>query len=378
MFIHGGKTLNRTVEKGKTLVVDGPASVTIQSGKAEVFGFQIADSRKIVIREGKRLPFSVQETASFVLAIGAEASIEEKEGSTIPQSWVAAYDELSEVQKKPFVVLVVGGVDSGKSSFCTYIVNRLVNGRRRIAVLDEDLGQSDLGPPCTVAYVYVSKPVTDLFNLKPTNAFFVGANSPSGTVDRTIEGIAFLKEEILADARADFVIVNTDGWAGEEAVQFKGRLASVLGPDVVFCLQSEEAPPFCAAMGDAFAEFRQVRVESPVAVRERNREKRRSLRELGYSKYLDGARVKVFSLNHLKIEGKESHALIEGGKAQNLLVGLHDLQRRFLGIGVLREVDYTRRAIKVFTAVSEKPASVFFGSVRLDDDLREVQEKANA
>ena len=370
--------MKKTVEKGKTLLVDGPASVTVLSGKAEVFGFQISDARKIVIREGKRLPFTVQETASFDLALGGEAGVEEKEGSTIPQSWVAACNALHVTQKKPFVILVVGGVDSGKSSFCTYIVNRLVGDKRRVAVLDEDLGQSDVGPPCTVAYAYVAKPVTDLFNLKPAKVFFVGVNSPSEAVDRTIEGVAFLRAEIFADAHANFVVVNTDGWAGEEAVQFKTRLAATLGPDIVFCLQGDEAPSFCAALGDPLAEFRHERAESPVVVRERNGEKRRNLRELGYAKYLEGARVKVFALNYLTIEGEGSKALIKEGKAQNLLVALYDGQKRFLGIGILREVDYTRRAIKVFTSVAEKPAFVFFGKIRLDEYLHEIPEKVTA
>jgi polynucleotide 5'-hydroxyl-kinase GRC3/NOL9 len=329
-----------------------------------------------VIREGKRLPFAVQEKASFEISRGADGDFGEVEGNTIPQSWVTAYDTLREIQKKPAIALVVGGIDSGKTSFCTYLINRLVSEKRRVAVLDEDLGQSDVGPPCAVAYAYVAKPVTDLFNLKPANAFFVGVNSPSGAVDRTIEGAAFLKAEILAEATADFVIVNTDGWGGvEEAVQFKARLATALGPDMVFCLQGEEVPSFCSSLGDALAEFRQERAESPVAVRERTREKRRDLRELGYAKYLENGRVKVFALNHITVEGKENNALIWQRRTENLLVGLYDLKKKFLGIGILREVDYTRKAIKVFTAVEEKPAFVFFGKMRLDENLHEIPEK---
>ena len=174
MFIHGGIRLNKTVEKGKTLLVDGPASVTIISGKVEVFGFLIKDTRKIVIREGKRLPFAIEETASFSVSIGTEAGVMELEGSTIPQSWFIAYSMLREIEKKPATVMVIGGSDFGKTSFCTYLTNKLVSERFKVTVLDEDLGQSDIGPPGTVAYAFVDKPVTDLFNLKPANTCFCG------------------------------------------------------------------------------------------------------------------------------------------------------------------------------------------------------------
>jgi hypothetical protein len=76
--------MNRTVEKGKTLLVDGPASVSVVSGKVEVFGFFAKDVGKIVIREGKRLPFAILETANVDIVLGENASAEEIEGNTIP------------------------------------------------------------------------------------------------------------------------------------------------------------------------------------------------------------------------------------------------------------------------------------------------------
>ncbi|MCW4018789.1 MAG: Clp1/GlmU family protein [Candidatus Bathyarchaeota archaeon] len=367
-----------TVGKGKTLLVDGPASVTLTAGKAEVFRFQIRQARKIVIREGKRLPFNVQENASFNLALGAEAQAQEVEGDTVPHSWQAAYQTLRETPKKPAAAMVFGRVDSGKTSFCTYLVNRLVAEGLKVALLDEDLGQSDVGPPCTVAYTNVTKPVTDLFKLKPAKVFFVGANTPSLETKKTSQGVTYLTQEILATPTVDYVIVNTDGWATEEAVQFKADLAEAVKPDVVFCLQGEELPTFCAMLGDALAGFRQERVESPVAIRERTREKRRNLRELGYAKYFENGRVKVYALNHITVENKESNTLIWQRRAENLLVALYDGSRQFMGVGVIRDVDYNRKALKVFTAVQEKPASVVFGKIRLDENLREIPEKASA
>ena len=93
--------MNRIVDKGRTLLVDGPASVTVNSGKVEVFGLTVNVTGKVVIREGKRLPFEVLETASLEISAGESASVEEVNGSTIPESWVKSVQELLDVQTKP-------------------------------------------------------------------------------------------------------------------------------------------------------------------------------------------------------------------------------------------------------------------------------------
>ena len=212
MDIHfqGGNRIIRTVEKGKTLMVDGPASVIVTSGKVEAFGFIVGGTSKVVIREGKRLPFAVEENATFDISLGENASVEEVDGSTIPPSWVRSFEELLKIQAPSVTAMVLGTVNSGKTSFCTYLINRLLREKKKVAILDGDLGQSDIGPPSTVAYAFVTKPLTDLFNLEAKNAFFVGVTSPSGAIDKVIKGLASLKKEISSN-NPDFIVINTDG-----------------------------------------------------------------------------------------------------------------------------------------------------------------------
>jgi len=51
---------------------------------------------------------------------------------------------------------------------------------------------------------------------------------------------------------------------------------------------------------------------------------------------------------------------------------MYDAQRKFWGIGILREVDSVRKTLKVLTSVSVAPSSIAFGKVRLDENLKEV------
>ena len=421
--------MNQTAEKGKTLLIDGPASVAVASGQAEVFGFKVGNTSRIVIREGKRLPFTVEETATFNISLGEGASVEEAEGNTIPPSWAKSYEELSSLQGKPITALVLGTVDSGKSSFCTYLINRLLREKKKVAILDGDLGQSDIGPPCTVSYTFVTRPVTDLFNLETKNVFFAGVTSPSTIISKMIEGLATLKKDILA-SNPDFLIINTDGWVEEEdAIYYKIKLVEELNPDMVFCIQQKDE---LAPLLGALEKFRKAVIESPPAIGQRSKERRKNLRELGYIKYLRNSKVQSLPLSWLKVEKsdvfglnggqpnpraaakiyallgmkplhyvelrdkvsviigktrwigaenlkkaeeftKKKVAIIRKGEEDGILLGLYDAKRKFRGIGVLQEIDYLRKTLKILTPVSKDIAIVVMGKLKLDKNLKEIQ-----
>ncbi|MDI6690652.1 MAG: Clp1/GlmU family protein [Candidatus Bathyarchaeota archaeon] len=408
--------------------MDGPASVTVVSGVVEVFDSLVESKGKVVIREGKRLPFTAKETATLEISLGENASIEEVDESTIPLSWTEAYEQLLNFQNKPVVAMVIGTVDSGKTSFCTYLTNKLLHEKQKVAILDGDLGQSDIGPPCTVAYTYITKSVTDLFNLEAKNAFFIGVTSPSTAINKVIKGLTSLKKEIL-DTDPDFIVINTDGWVeGEDAVNYKVQLAKELNSEIIFCIQQkDELTPLLNSLEG----FKKIVVESPSAIKQRSREKRRSLRELGYIKYLKNAKVQSLPIGWLKIEANEFLGLsthhgdmkqarkvydflgmkplhfaelkdrvymvigrscwindekikkleeilgkkivvIRKGEEEGLLVALYNNDRKFLGIGVLREIDYSRKTLKIFTPVSEGISIVALGRVKLDKNLKET------
>ncbi len=354
--------------EGGTVLVDGPASVLVVEGKAEVFGSSMKIGKKVVIREGKRLPVFIKEKADLEVSLGENAEISEVDGDTIPKSWITAFETLKGMPGKPIVAMVLGKIDSGKSSFCTYLANRLHAEKSKVAILDGDVGQSDIGPPGTVAYVFVARPVTDLFTLKEDNAFFVGATSPSEALDAVVRGNVEMKTEILLQA-PDFVIVNTDGWVeGELAVAYKTRLAQELGVNIVFHVQQEaELVPLIAAL----EKVEKCEVTIPSVVMERRTEKRRSLREMGYAKYLAGGKAR--SLPFRLITTEELKAAADGLDGEgNQVLGFYGSQRRFLGIGVLCGIDFARKTLKVFTPVSAEPSCIVLGKIRLDRNQKEI------
>lgn len=361
--------MKRTVKKGKTLLVDGPASLTLLKGKTTILGTPLKVGEKLIIREGKRLPLEVERKTVFELTLGKDGSVEEADGSTMPVSWETASDEALS-HGKPVTVAVMGGVDSGKTSFCVYLANKALNRGRKVTVIDADLGQSDIGPPATIGFSPVTIPLRDLFELEVENAYFVGMTSPSGAVDHVLGGLKAVKKWVL-ETEVDLLIVNTDGWIdGEDAAEYKVQAVETLAPDITVGLQQEkELAPILAALKDT----KIFSVESPKAIWKRGQERRKTLRELSYKKYLRGAKTQTFPLNWTEVTDAfgrkmnlETEVLEEG-----LLVALQNERGRFLGIGVLSGIDYRRRMLKVYTPVSEKVSTIRVGEVIIDKKGRE-------
>ena len=289
-----------SVSKGKTLLVDGPASLGLLKGNVRVLGAALKVGEKIVIREGKRMPFEVRRRATFDLTLGETASVEEVEGGTVPTSWENASKDIVS-DSRPVTVMVMGGVDSGKTSFCVYLANKALEKTWKVAVIDADLGQSDLGPPSTIGFGHVTESIKDLFEMGAENAYFVGLTSPSRAVSHVLKGITTLKS-MISGSDVDLLIVNTDGWIeGEDAADYKVQLVERIAPDVVVGMQKGIE---LKSILTSLKETRAFAVESPPAILKRSREKRKILRELGYRKYLKEAKVRVFSLGWVDVQGK--------------------------------------------------------------------------
>lgn len=359
--------MQQTVKPDRTLIVDGPASVQLASGNAEVFGYIVKQS-KIVIREGKRLPFFVTEEAVFDISLGAGASIQEIEGNTIPSSWSKPIEAVLALQKRPVVVLVVGKADSGKSSFCTYIVNKLVEGKCKVAILDGNIGQSDIGPSTTVGYAVTSKHVTELYSLRLANAVFVGVTSPVAAIAKTLEGYTAMLKETL-QRQVDYVVVNTDGLvSGDIGVRYKTSLIEELKPDIVVAVPvADELAPLIASLDTAV-----IVVEPSLALCPRSPEKRKSLREMSYTRYLKDSKLQCYPMSQLTVEPR--NAVPKNLEPQkSILVGLYGSDSKFLGIGVLREFNPVRKVLKVQTAVAAKPKRLVIGKVRVNEKYQEIE-----
>jgi polynucleotide 5'-hydroxyl-kinase GRC3/NOL9 len=361
--------LQKTIPTNNTLLVDGPASVEVVAGKTEVFGKPLGAKKKIMIKEGKRKPFYATEALTLQVQLGANAAVTEVEGSTVPLSWNNPFEFLKKLQVKPAIVMIMGASDAGKSSFSTYLLNKLVESKHKVGVLDGDLGQSDLGPSATVGYTIAEKQVTELGNLRMQNGFFVGETSPVGAMKQTVHGLGVMMKE-LQEKQPNYIIINTDGFiAGDIAVDYKLCLIKELKPNLVIGIQAKsELEPIQSSLGGGMV----ITIEPSTAHSTRNIETRKTNRERTYAKFLEGSKLLCIPMNQLILEPRNAiPKMVDPNRG--LLVGLYGNGTKFLGIGVLRAINQTRRTLKIQTSVQVKPTRLVFGKVELDRRLQEVQ-----
>ena len=358
-------------EAGKTLVIAGPASFELTEGEASVLGAPLDSARNIVPR-GKQTPVEIHSLSSFRVSLGEDAGVEVLDGSTIPLSWREAGSALVELGEG--VAVVVGGADTGKTTLCTFLSNYLIAENRQVAVVDADIGQTDLGPPTTMAAGEVKTRVTSLSQIIPSERLFIGLTSPGRAKGKVIRSTKRLVGYHTTPGR--ITIVNTDGWvSGNEAVLYKLQMLDELQPDITLGIGGSDISPVLQA-GNRTT----LLVGSPDTIKERSRLDRRELRSLGYKKYLAGASLRTFRMNgtrlrHFTTVGDLGLDRVSRSWVENLkdtVVGLLDADDLLQEIGILKDIVSSARMVKIWSRISNLPAKIEVGDVKLNNDGREL------
>ena len=131
--------------------------------------------------------------------------------------------------------LLVGATDRGKTTFTALAAQTLAAefGPQTLAVVDADIGQSEIGPPGTVGVAWADANAARLHELTPVARFFVGAFAPIGVALEhavaTGQAVAFARASGAAR-----VLVDTTGFvAGPAARRLKVAKAALVGPSLI-------------------------------------------------------------------------------------------------------------------------------------------------
>lgn len=301
----------------------------------------------------------------FQVRIGAEGVCRQVNGSTIPKSWRDAAGALR--QSRGFAV-ILGDVDSGKSTLCTYLANNCVDQRIRTGIIDGDVGQADIGPPTTTSSSIVSKYIFNLQELRPETSYFIGDTSSSSVPDKLVQSLVRLKDEV--SRQNEITILNTDGWVREkEAIQHKLNLLSSLQPDLVLSLSLDHELDRVLEL----QKYQTLHLEASSFARTRTREERKKARQEGYRRFLQNAKQLDLRLNTIKLrmfDKPRQQRIDHEATYKGTIAGLIDENGALLSIG--RIVRILNDSVRMTARAEERPRVVELGAVILSPRFEEV------
>lgn len=337
---------------------------------------------------------------------------------------------ISELVTEVGVVMVVGGVDTGKTSFCTQLCNAGVAAGIPTAVVDADVGQSEIGAPGTIGMALADRQVEALSDFKPKRLSFVGATNPAGHMLECVVGT-----KKMVDAATHFgaklIVVDTTGLVeGSIGRKLKTYKADIVRPSFIVGIQKRREIEYLLAPFKHVSSIKIRIANTSDLARRKPPEYRAARRQMNFFKHFHDAPGHILRLDdiscwntwlgtgrlmkwqyvkfvedalkcrilHAEITGKgifiisermcsqggyqeleqqfktSSIMVVTADHFQNLLVGLADENANTLNVGLIQAIDFKQRHMFVLSPMkTTSPVRVVqFGSIQLSRDGKEI------
>lgn len=380
---------------GKTLIVNGPASIRLLEGSASILGCPLSSKKPVVVKSWRSRPVYAHEDSKLEYTFGEGGSVEEVDGNTVPDDWMEAVEELT---REYVVVAIYGASDSGKTSLATLAANLLASSRGSSIFFDLDVGQSSICAPTTIGYVRLRHPVPDISQLRMEEGEAVGYVSPTPLVERHLKAISKIYHVLRSKFPGVSVVADLDGWVGGGgALEHKLKLLDILKPTHVFSLGAAPSKlrDYCDERG-----ARLVELSQPPRVRKRSLEVRRRLREMAYERFLRKSVVRTIQASWVELVSavgerrlqdilstigrvvsgyaEEKGVLVDEGPseleevAKNERAGIlsytYDLEERFAGIGLLMALNPRKNQLRIYTPFQAQMRRIVIGTILLSTE----------
>lgn len=273
------------------------------------------------------------------------------------------YDSVvARIVERGGMVVALGGIDSGKSTFCRMCAAVAARLGKRVAYLDTDIGQSNVGPPTTIGLKFIESE-DDLAPERLARAdaqYFVGAVSPSGHLLPMIVGATKLAERARQE-QPHLIVVDTtgliDGTLGQVLKLYK---VESLKPDWVVGFQrGGELEPILGAIRRALPpEVDALPVDPkilPTSIESRAEHRTERMKAV-FQPPLHRWKVKPSVLVPAPPPEVDPRHL------DGLLVGMDDGKGVCIGLGIL---ECKQDGLRMISSVAEGAKALRLGSIRV-------------
>jgi polynucleotide 5'-hydroxyl-kinase GRC3/NOL9 len=288
-----------SIGEGETITVSGPARLEVKKGKILLVGAEYDEGDSVVIHKYRSYDVLGVSNAEIEVFLGDDGDIRKnEEGSKLIKCWTEIAEHVWEFSRegkgKP-VVLVLGPVESGKTTLTAFISNHFIQRGFAVGLVEGDIGQEDLAIPGTVAMVRVKKVFTWQRSLGFNKLRFVGCITPSQCREEILGAVYDLVNIAKEDPSLNMVIINTDGWVKSSlALRHKLEILRWIKPTHVVVTDRDLYETIISSVGNQ-AEI--LLADRPKNIRARDREARKLLRREAYRRYFGDSVVRQVDLS---------------------------------------------------------------------------------
>ena len=408
------------------MIISGLARISIINGLLDVFGAKLRRGDNIIIPRSRQVPIKVIEESDIEIYGDESDLVKYLDFNPIPSSWKKIVNHITNEDSK--VIIVIGDADVGKSGFTLYTANILLKENKRVAIIDSDIGQSDIGPPCTIGLSIVSRQNPTYWDLPLIDAYFVGDKSPAGHLLPMVIGTREMINRAMM-MNADRILINTTGFIyGGVGFTLKRYKIEAVKPDLIVAIQrKDEAEHILRLFEDRFKIFR---VNAPEAISRKTVRERIVYRNVSMTKYFVSSSESILSLNKVKIFNMISGKIIRNKKLamriislinkspetiiydkksiiiifneklnkekfnllkktlsslyekprivyttsyRGLLLGLYNKNNVFMGVGRLEEINFKKGILRITSTIknTNEVAYIYFGYITLNKNFME-------
>jgi polynucleotide 5'-hydroxyl-kinase GRC3/NOL9 len=269
----------------------------------------------------------------------------------------------------PGVVVLVGGIDAGKTTFGIELARRAAEVGIPTAIVDADIAQSTVGPPTTVGLKLCTgmEQLTRETLRVADGLGFVGSLSPKGHLLPLVTVTAKLVMRARDEGCRLIVVDTTSFVSGIYGQILKYYKIDLVRPDFVVAFERGGELEPIVGIAQRFSPAELVEMDVPGNVVPRTVEERMTFREQQFAAYFESGasrwRVKptVFMPT---VPPDFDLALLDG-----LVVGMEDGKGSCVGIGVL-DYEAAEDILRMVSPVTEGVRGLRLGSVRIETNGR--------
>ncbi|MDQ4145604.1 MAG: hypothetical protein M3198_18045 [Actinomycetota bacterium] len=271
--------------------------------------------------------------------------------------------------REPGVVFLLGGIDTGKTTFGLELLQRASAAGIECALVDADIQTSTVGPPTTVGLKrFREGGALTREDLREADGLsFVGSIMPRAHLLPLVTGTAKLVRR-ASDEGCKLIVVDTTGLVsglyGQTLKYFK---LDLVHPDYVVAFERGGELEPMVGIAQRFTPAEVIEVDVDPRVEPRTVDERALFREQQFASYFASgvSRWRVRPTVFMPTLPPEFDlALLDG-----LVVGMEDGEGQCVGIGVL-EFDASEDFLRMVSPVAEGVKGLRLGSIKMGIDGR--------